>query len=629
MFRGRRNLVVLALGSILGWMLCGAIAASAQAGLSISLLGLTIKLSPDLAAAPAGTTVPVIVRYAQAPAQSETNSILNLGGTLGYVLSSINAQAAVVPVDSLATLASDPNVLYISLDRPVYARQFPLTSAEYTTQPINAPAVWAKGYDGTGIGVAVVDSGINLVDDLSTKPQGLLGSLLSTVSSALSGAQGRIVYSASFLPGISSTTDQYGHGTHVAGLIAGNGTDSTGSRYYRTFYGAAPNANVINLRALDSDGAGTDASVIYAIQAAIQLKSTYNIRVLNLSLGRPIWESYQLDPLCQAVEQAWKAGIVVVVAAGNDGRDLSLNPEGYGTIEAPGNDPYVITVGAMRTMGTATITDDLIASYSSKGPTFIDQIVKPDLVAPGNLVVSLKFSSDSLAVNNPEFVTLNSFYINGGNSQPSAQYFPLSGSSMATGVTSGAVALLLQAHPQLTPDQVKALLMVSANHRYFPASSSVIANGINYTANYDVFTVGAGYLDINAALAAAATDPVPAGSAMSPQAEFDPSTQNTFMVTSQTALWGSTALWGAENVYGSTQFLAGSTALWGADDPQGFTALWGSTALWGAGSTNAATALWGADDVSGSTALWGASSADQSDPSTGGTVDWNASPYSE
>lgn len=621
----------MAISLFLGWMLCGAIAATAQLGLSLSLLGLNIniKLSPDLSAAPSGATVPVIVRYAQAPAQSETNSILNLGGILGNALSLINAQAAVVPVDSLPALTSDPNVLYISMDRPVHARQFPLAFAEYTTQPINAPAVWAKGYDGTGVGVAVVDSGINLVDDLSAKPQGLLGSLLSTVSSTLSGAQGRIVYSASFVPGTSSTADQYGHGTHVAGLIAVNGKDSSGSRYSRTFSGVAPNANLIDLRALDANGAGTDSSVIEAIQAAIQLKNTYNIRVLNLSLGRPIWESYQFDPLCQAVEQAWKAGIVVVVAAGNDGRDLSLNPEGYGTIEAPGNDPYAITVGAMRTMGTATIADDLIASYSSKGPTFIDQIVKPDLVAPGNLVVSLKFSNDPLAVNNPEFVTLNNFYTYGGNSQPSAQYFPLSGTSMSTAVTSGAVALLLQAHPKLMPDQVKALLMVSANHRYFPTSSTVAADGINYAANYDVFTVGAGYLDINAALQAAATDQVPAGFAISPQAQFDPSTQNAFIVTGQTALWGSTALWGPENIYGSTQFLAGSTALWGAGDPQGFTALWGVTALWGAGNTDAATALWGADDVNGSTALWGASTDNQSDPSTGGAVNWNAGPSSE
>ena len=176
----------------------------------------------------------------------------------------------------------------------------------------------------------------------------------------------------------------------MAGLIAGNGSQSTGSHYFRTFEGSAPNVNLINLRVLDENGAGTDSAVIAAIGEAIKLKNTYNIRVINLSLGRPIYESYKLDPICQAVEQAWKAGIVVVVAAGNDGRDLALNPEGYGTIEAPGNDPYVITVGAMRTMETATIADDLIASYSSKGPSFIDHTVKPDIVAPGNLVTSLQ-----------------------------------------------------------------------------------------------------------------------------------------------------------------------------------------------------------------------------------------------
>ena len=138
------------------------------------------------------------------------------------------------------------------------------------------------------------------------------------------------------------------------------------------------------------------ARVIAAINTAINLKTRYNIRVINLSLGRPVYESYNLDPLCKAVEAAWKAGIVVVVAAGNDGRNNSAGTNGYGTIMAPGNDPYVITVGAMKTMGTYSRSDDLIASYSSKGPTLIDHIVKPDLVAPGNRVVSLHASTATL-----------------------------------------------------------------------------------------------------------------------------------------------------------------------------------------------------------------------------------------
>ena len=144
------------------------------------------------------------------------------------------------------------------------------------------------------------------------------------------------------------------------------------------------------MRVLDQYGAGTDSAVIAAIQRAIQLKDKYNIRVINLSLGRPVYGSYKDDPLCQAVEQAWKAGIVVVVSAGNDGRNNSAGTQGYATITAPGNSPWAITVGAMNTVGTLSRADDKITSYSSKGPTLIDHVVKPDLVAPGNRILSLR-----------------------------------------------------------------------------------------------------------------------------------------------------------------------------------------------------------------------------------------------
>ena len=165
----------------------------------------------------------------------------------------------------------------------------------------------------------------------------------------------------------------------MAGIVAGNGANSTGSQYTHTFLGIAPNANLIDLRVLDQNGNGTDSAVIAAIQQAIALKDQYNIRVINLSLGRPVFESYFRDPLCQAVEAAWRAGIVVV-AAGNDGRDNSAGTNGYGTINSPANDPYVITVGAMKSMGTPQRDDDLMASYSAKGPTMIDHIVKPDIL---------------------------------------------------------------------------------------------------------------------------------------------------------------------------------------------------------------------------------------------------------
>src|SRR5207302_9463160 len=215
------------------------------------------------------------------------------------------------------------------------------------------------GLDGTGVGVAIIDSGVFNHDDLQKS----------------SGLGSRVVYSESFIPGDPSTNDAYGHGTHVAGIVAGNGHDSA-SGYPTQYLGVAPNANIINLRVLDANGSGTDSQVIAAIQRAIQLKSTYNIRVINLSLGRSVYESYTLDPVCQAVEAAWKSGIVVVVAAGNAGRNNDYGRLGYATIQAPGNDHNVITVGAPKPNGTLQRRDDRVASFSSKGPTRLDHVVK-------------------------------------------------------------------------------------------------------------------------------------------------------------------------------------------------------------------------------------------------------------
>ena len=190
-------------------------------------------------------------------------------------------------------------------------------------------------------------------------------------------------------------SDKFGHGTHVAGFIGATGTSSgTANGYAATYAGMAPGVNLINLRVLDQNGSGTDSGVVAAIQEAITLQSTYNIRVISMSLGRPIFESYTLDPVDQAVEAAWKAGIVVVTAAGNEGAMLlrtALAPSSFrGTI------PPVITVGATMTELTPTRADDQIASYSSKGPTAIDHTCKPDLVAPGNRQVSLRVAGSTL-----------------------------------------------------------------------------------------------------------------------------------------------------------------------------------------------------------------------------------------
>ena len=489
------------------------------------------KLSRDLREA-ANDNVAVIIQYNHDPGDAEAQVIGKLAGQTGRKLGSIRALTATMSKKQLDALANDSGVSYVSLDRPLGARGGGLagpgplglglssiaTNAEYTAEPINAPAVWNMGIFGTNVSVAVIDSGITSLPDLNTNGPN---------TTLYYKGPSRIVYSQSFVPSApNDATDHFGHGTHVAGLIAGNGSASSGKNNFRTFYGIAPNASLVNLRVLDNNGQGTDSAVIAAIEQAIALKNVYNIKIINLSLGRPVWESYTLDPLCLEVEKAWKAGIVVVAAAGNNGRDLALNAEGYGTIEAPGNDPYVITVGAVRTVGTATNADDAMASYSSKGPTFIDQVAKPDLVAPGNLVTSLLIKGSVLQATNPLFFTPLSFYQSKGNgANASTDYMPLSGTSMATGVASGAAALLLSAAPSLTPDGVKAFLMRDANHGVLPQTSSVtdLLSGTTYIAHNDLLTQGAGYLDINAAVLDAQQNAstVPAGYALSPTVVFD------------------------------------------------------------------------------------------------------------
>ena len=336
--------------------------------------GVSPKIAPDLVGVPPQTTVTVIIRFSSPLDSAGKQKLKNQGGMLKAELSLIHAAAYTLPAAALNGIANDPQVIYISPDRSLGA------TLDYASPTVGAQIALQYGWNGTGVGVAVIDSGItssrDLNDPANPKPN---------VS--------RIVYSQSFVGQAPTGQDHYGHGTHVAGILAGNGSASTGPNYYRTFGGMARNANLINLQVLDGNGMGTDSAVINAINRAIELKTTYNIRVINLSLGRPVYESYSKDPLCQAVEKAWKAGIVVVVAAGNEGRNRSQGTDGYATITSPANDPLVITVGAMKHMGTSWRADDLIASYSSKGPTLIDHVVKPDLVAPGNRIVSLASSN--------------------------------------------------------------------------------------------------------------------------------------------------------------------------------------------------------------------------------------------
>ena len=228
--------------------------------------------------------VKVIVQYKQAPKTAAFSRVQNMGGRVGHHLGLVRGAAFTVPAGSLQALANDPEVAFVSLDHPLKGMD------DYTDAAMNVSAAVNAAYDGTGIGVAVIDSGINdMHSDLAKE----------TVS--------RVLYHQDFT---GTTTylnykrvwDLYGHGTHVAGIIGGNGNKSNGR-----YAGVAPNVNLIDLRVLDANGAGSDSEVIAAIQQAIALKDTYNIRVINLSLGRGIFSGYAQDPLCQAVESAWRA----------------------------------------------------------------------------------------------------------------------------------------------------------------------------------------------------------------------------------------------------------------------------------------------------------------------------------
>jgi len=577
----------------------------------VVVVGNDAKLAPELKRATTNGMVSVIVRYNAVPDNIHKGEIRMFGGAVGRDLTMVNSITAQVPAGALATLSDDDAVAYISPDRPVRSHMNNAAPA------VLANYAWGLGFDGSGIGVAVIDSGIHDVDDLRD-----------------SSGQSRVKYSLDLVGG--GTDDLYGHGTHVSGIIGGNGKDSTCPTCGVTIRGIAPNVSLINLRALDNRGAGSDSTVIAAIQAAIQLKDTYNIRVLNLSLGRPVYESYTQDPLCQAVEQAWQAGIVVVVSAGNDGRDNSAGTSGYGTIEAPGNDPYVITVGAMNSKGTPDRADDVMTSYSSKGPTAIDHIVKPDLVAPGNRVVSLQ-EPGALELQFPGNRVPYGYYSSGPSLMASSAYYVLSGTSMATAVVSGAAALILQQDPTLTPDQVKARLMKTA-YKNLPQHSAVLYGGATYNLQSDVFTVGAGYLDLQAALSNLDRA---SGVAKSPTAYYDASSGNVYFLADSTTPWGQSATWGTSVVWGNGAFLPDSAMWGGSPTPGGSAPPSPNSAMWGGSPTPGGSAppspdsaMWGGSPTPGSSAppspdsaMWGGSpTPGSSAPPSSDSAMWGGSP---
>ncbi len=449
--------------------------------------------------------------------------IAAVNGIPGRYFAWLGGQVAVVPDAALDHLARRPEVASISLDRPVRGtldRTATATGARWVNEHL--------GVTGLGVGIATIDSGVSpWHEDLD----------------------GRVAHFADFVNAQMFAYDDYGHGTHVAGIMVGNGRAAAGTDANGAQRGVAPGAHLVVLKALDMTGNGFTSNVIAAIDYAIAKRATYNIRVLNLSVAAGVYESFTTDPLTLAAKRAVDSGIVVVAAAGNRGRDGEGQPQDGG-IASPGNAPWVLTVGASNDLGTVDRRDDVVAAFSSRGPAPIDETAKPDLVAPGVNIESTADPSSALFAANP------TSRLWGSTMTGSEPYLSLTGTSMAAPVVTGAIALMLEANASLTPNAVKAILEYTAEAR----------------TGYTHLTQGAGFLNARGAVELARGF---AGVAVLPELSADP------VRWSRQIIWGNRRIaggmlgaranaWQLGVTWGDARTPAGESIAWGAscgDDP--------------------------------------------------------------
>jgi subtilisin family serine protease len=369
--------------------------------------------------------------------------VRRLGIQVKKRFTSIQGYSADMSYSQLAGLLEDPNVRWVSPDREIRARAMAPGHVPATTGASQVAVayflpwnIWYTGYTGKGVSIAIIDSGIYRHVDF-------LGRIAARVDYVNDGRTG----------------DPYGHGTHVAGLAAGSGAASFVGKYDQYLAGVAPKASLIDLRVLDKYGRGDVSDVIAALDWVIANKSTYNIRVVNLSFGIAPTSRYDLDPLAIASYSATiQNDLVIVTAAGNFG-EYNGQPI-YGGVMSPGSNPHVITVGSVDTQQTDIRSDDSVAAFSSRGPTSFDGLPKPDLVAPGVSLKSAYSPKNNLARANPWLV------VNPCNEGSiyclNKQYMFMTGTSVSAPQVAGAVALMMEANPSLTPNAVKAILMSTA-----------------------------------------------------------------------------------------------------------------------------------------------------------------------
>jgi serine protease AprX len=513
----------------------------------------------------------------------------------------------VVNAGQLEALRQDDSQDHLSGDVRLQSSVDPMTA-----ESIGADQVWSGVDDlpplsGAGVSVALIDSGID------------------TRHAAL---KRRVLVTRDFTGG--DGMDRFGHGTHVAAIIAGQRGKTADTRDQR---GIASGAYLLNLRVLGDDGSGSASDVIEAIDWTIEHRHEYNVRIINLSLGAPVLQPFRDDPLCEAVERAVRAGLVVVVAAGNYGRTAD-GKDVFGAIATPGNSPFAITVGAVDTHGTAKRSDDTVALYSSKGPTRYDLNVKPDLVAPGTRVTSAESTDSYLAKTYPARHVAGS----GINA-----YMQLSGSSMSAGVVSGTTALLLEARPSLSPRATKAALQMTST--FMPSAGLVGAgagmvnvraavelaetNRVGQTtiAGEDVIASGVYTVSGSANIATVSRSVQTAGPRVRRIAErqsFRGRTAGTSNVrggvTGDAIMWGTTA--GDSIVWGTA---IGDSIVWGT--ATGDSIVWGSATgdsiVWG--SATGDSIVWGT--ATGDSIVWGSAAGDSIvwGTSTGDSIVWGAS----
>jgi subtilisin family serine protease len=389
-------------------------------------------------------TVSVIVREMPRAGDVPERLVATLGGTVESHISIIDGFTALVPESSMSDLTGSPAILSVTPDARIQLTSVdghdvaadPNSMYNIGQTEAGAGSYWADGYTGRGVGVALIDSGVLPVEGLTTPGKVVNGPDLSFESQ---------------VPQLEHL-DTFGHGTHMAGIIAGRDDDTPepvqkGDQDH--FLGMAPGAHIVNIKVADALGAADVSQVIAAIDWVVTHRNDpgMNIRVLNLSFGTDGVQDYLLDPLTFAAEAAWQKGIVVVVAGGN---------KGYGStkLNNPAYDPYVIAVGAATTNAKYSADGDTVADFSSRG----DALRRPDFVAPGTSVASLRAPGSFIDETNPQ-------------ARVAGRFFRGSGTSQAAAVVSGAAALIIQQRPEISPDQVKALMVKSAK-RIFGATAA-------------------------------------------------------------------------------------------------------------------------------------------------------------